>query len=929
MLSVTEMAAQSEFGTTARRLAVVCGWVLVALAAVVLAGWAADSTLLTRISSELPSMKAISAVAIAAIGAGLVLLAPAERSPARERAGLGCGVFAALIGGAVLAEHAFGGFGLDELSFGDDGPDPGRPPLVAALTLALLGLALVTLDRDAPRYRVTLVLQVAGTVLVVCALVGFAYDVDYLRGRSATAGISLHGTLAAAIALLGIALARPDRGAAAFFSGDDPASRLTRRLVPVAIFVPLVLGGLRLLGERADLFSDDVGLALVTLGSMAILLVVILVSARGLRTETARGDEVESSFQAVAEASIEAIVSADDRGAITYFNPSAERMFGYDAGEILGSKLKVLMPERYRDRHQAGLERFLATGERRVIGDTIELTGLRSDGEEFPISLSLVDWEADGKVFFTGTIADISARLAAEQKTRELAAIVEGSDDAVIGWSLDCRVRSWNRGAERIYGYSADEMLGRSHDVLMPPGQESELPMLIERVRDGGWIENFETARMRKDRRRIDVSLTVSRVLGEDGRMIAASTITRDITEQKTAERRLAESARHFELINDLVATCGFDGYFKQLNGAWEPTLGWTPEELLPNPFMDIVYPDDREAVEAEVAKLARGGTTAGFKIRICTKDGGWRWTEWSASPDLPSERFHCVGREITERMEVERALAAERRQLADAQQLASAGSWELDVATGHRIWSEQQFRNHGFDPSEPLPTFEQVLERIHPDDQVAVLRRMAEIEAGGYEFEYSYRLILPDGRVREIEAEVRPFTEADGSIRVMGTTRDVTAERDAERLKEDFFGLVSHELRTPLTSIIGYTELLTEIEAENLSEQGRRFVEVIERNSRRELELVGDLLLLTRITAGTFEIEVGRADLGEIVATSAEAAEPDLGKAGVEISLDLTDAPVIEADPHRLGQVVDNLLSNAIKFTPRGGTDRDPSRAR
>jgi PAS domain S-box-containing protein len=588
------------------------------------------------------------------------------------------------------------------------------------------------------------------------------------------------------------------RRLANIFCGDDPAARLSRRLVPIAIVVPVLLAAARLAGENAGLFSSTLGVVLVACGGSLIMLTVIGLSVHLLRRETARGAAVASSFQAVAEASLEAIVTADERGRIMYFNPAAERIFRHAARSVVGQELKILMPERYRERHQAGLERFLATGERRVIGDTIELTGVRSDGEEFPISLSLVDWEVDGRVFFTGTITDITRR--------------------------------------------------------------------------------------------------------------------------KAAERKLAESARLFELINDLVATCGFDGYFKQLNGAWEAVLGWTPEELLPNPFIGLVHPDDRDAVDREVAKLAAGGTTAAFKIRVRTKDGGWRWTEWSASPDLPSQRFHCVGREITERVEVERTLAAERRQLADAQQLASVGSWELDVTSGYRTWSEQNFRNHGFDPSEPIPTFEQVLERIHPDDQVAVLRRMAEIEAGTYEFEYSYRLVLPDGRVREIEAEGRPFVEADGSVRVMGTTRDVTAERDAERLKDDFFGLVSHELRTPLTSIIGYAELLTEIEAENLSEQGRRFVEVIERNSRRELSLVGDLLLLTRITAGTFEIEISRADLGELVVTSAEAAEPDLAKAGIEIALDLGGAPVIDGDPHRLGQVIDNLLSNAIKFTPRGG---------
>ena len=912
--------ADTTFGPSARRVAGACGWVIAAVGALVLLGWATDSTALKQVDAELPAMKALAALAIVALGIGIVLRAPERRSPARERAGLASTAFVAVIGIAVLFEHAFGGIGIDELLADDVGPDPGRPPLVAATTLTLCALALLTLDRDPPRYRASLWLTAVAALLTQAALVGFAYDVDYLRGRSGSSGVSLPGVLAAALAVTAIALSRPDRGAVAFFSGDDPASRFARRVAPVAIGVPIVLGVLRLAGEHAGLFGDDLGLAIVTLGSMAAVLAVIVLSARDLRHQAARGEVGEQSFRAVAEASLAAIVTADDRGRITYFNPAAERMFGYRAGEAAGSELTLLMPERYHAPHAAGLARFLETGEGRLIGGTVELVARRRDGKEFPVSLSLVDWAVDGRVFFTATIADVGARREAEQATRELAAIVEGSDDAVIGWSLDGLVRSWNRGAERVYGYSAEEMLGRSHDVLMPPGEESELPTLIERLRAGERIESFETARMRKDGRRIEVSLAVSPVLGEAGRVIAASTITRDVSEQKAAERKLAESARHFELINDLVATCGFDGYFKQLNGAWEPTLGWSAEELLPNPYADIIHPDDREAVAREVAKLARGGTTTEFRIRVRTKDGGWRWTEWSASPDLPSAAFHCVGREITERMEVERALAAERRQLADAQQLASVGSWELDLASGSRTWSAQQFRNHGFDPAEPIPEFDRVLERVHPDDQVAVLRRMAAIEAGDHEFEFSYRVVLPDGGVREIVSEGRPFTDAEGSTRVMGTSRDVTAERDAERLKDDFFGLVSHELRTPLTSIIGYTEMLSEIEAGNLSEQGRRFVEVIERNSRRELSLVGDLLLLTRITAGTFEIELARADLAALIGASAEQAGPDLAKAGVEIELDLAAAPVIDADPHRLGQVVDNLLSNAIKFTPRGG---------
>jgi PAS domain S-box-containing protein len=372
------------------------------------------------------------------------------------------------------------------------------------------------------------------------------------------------------------------------------------------------------------------------------------------------------------------------------------------------------------------------------------------------------------------------------------------------------------------------------------------------------------------------------------------------------AERKRAITARHFELIEDLVATCGLDGYFKQLNGAWERSLGWTPEQLLPKPFIEVVHEPDRPAVEAEVARQAQGATTSEFKFRIITADGRVVWTEWSASPDPDGLHFHCVGRVIQRRVEME--------------EIALVGSWEFDLETGAHTWSAQQHRNHGFEPAPTAQSWGEILSHVHPDDREAFAALVAEVRADPAAFATEYRVVLPDGRVRQITVEGRPVFENGRATRLIGTSRDVTAERDAERLKDEFIGLVSHELRTPLTSIIGYTELLAEVESDNLSDQGRRFVEVIDRNSRRELDLVADLLMLTKISAGTFTIEAGDADLAEIARSSYEAAAPEASKAGVELSLQLDDPPVIAGDPDRLGQVADNLVSNAIKFTPDGG---------
>ena len=365
-------------------------------------------------------------------------------------------------------------------------------------------------------------------------------------------------------------------------------------------------------------------------------------------------------------------------------------------------------------------------------------------------------------------------------------------------------------------------------------------------------------------------------------------------------------SSRHFELIQDLVATCGFDGYFKQLNGAWERSLGWAPEQLLPKPFLEVVHGPDRPAVEAEVARQAQGATTSEFKFRIRTADGCLLWTEWSASPDPDGLHFHCVGRVIQRRVEME--------------EIALVGSWEIDLDDATRTWSAQQHRNHGFEPSPTAPTWDEFFGRIHPEDRAAFATKVREMQAEPASFTAEYRVVLPDASTRQITVQGRPVIESGRATRLIGTSRDVTAERDAERLKDEFIGLVSHELRTPLTSIIGYTELLAETESDNLTEQGQRFVEVIDRNSRRELNLVGDLLMLTKISAGTFTIKPTEADLAQIARATYEAAEPEAANAGINLCLEGNGAVSIIGDPDRLVQVAENLVSNAIKFTPEGG---------
>lgn len=128
-----------------------------------------------------------------------------------------------------------------------------------------------------------------------------------------------------------------------------------------------------------------------------------------------------------------------------------------------------------------------------------------------------------------------------EERLYFLASIVESSDDAIIGKTLDGIILSWNPGAQRIYGYSADEVIGKPISILVPPDRPDELPQLLERISQGQRIDHFETVRMRKDGKRIDVSLTISPIKDTTGKIIGASTIARDITERKRIEKELRQ----------------------------------------------------------------------------------------------------------------------------------------------------------------------------------------------------------------------------------------------------------------------------------------------------------------------------------------------------------------------------------------------------
>ena len=222
----------------------------------------------------------------------------------------------------------------------------------------------------------------------------------------------------------------------------------------------------------------------------------------------------ESMAAAVLEGAPDAMVIVDASGTITLVNGQAEHMFGYARGEMLGRHVEILIPQRFRARHGAAMSSYVASPHIRQMGTGLQLFALRKDGAEIPVDIRLSPLRADGRLFVTAAIREVTSERRHHALEAWLAAIVESSDDAIIGKTLDGTITSWNGGAQRLFGYTEEEAVGRPITILVPEEAKDEEAQILDRIRRGERISHYETRRRRKDGQLIDVSLSVSPIRG-------------------------------------------------------------------------------------------------------------------------------------------------------------------------------------------------------------------------------------------------------------------------------------------------------------------------------------------------------------------------------------------------------------------------------
>ncbi|WP_235460924.1 PAS domain S-box protein [Streptomyces olivochromogenes] len=267
---------------------------------------------------------------------------------------------------------------------------------------------------------------------------------------------------------------------------------------------------------------------------------------------TASGSRAaEERFRGLLEAAPDAMVIVDDTGTIKLVNAQTEALFGYKREELLGHPVELLVPGRFRTHHTEHRNAYAHNQQVRPMGAGLDLYGLRKDGTEFPVEISLSPLETADGLLVSAAVRDVSERKAAEERINELAALVESSQDAILAKTLDGRITYWNAAAHSLYGFTAAEAVGQHVSILAPTDRHDEIGVLLDRLRRGEKVEHFETLRLTRNGGLLDVDVTLWPTRAADGTVIGACAIVRDISDRKRAEAELTElyeQQRHIAL---------------------------------------------------------------------------------------------------------------------------------------------------------------------------------------------------------------------------------------------------------------------------------------------------------------------------------------------------------------------------------------------
>jgi PAS domain S-box-containing protein len=562
----------------------------------------------------------------------------------------------------------------------------------------------------------------------------------------------------------------------------------------------------------------------------------------------------------------DAVISTDAEGRVTFVNPVAEGLTGWPQAEALGRPLSEVFHIIAEDtRRPAENPALRALQEGTIVGLANSTVLVARDGTERPIddSAAPIRDEAGTRAGAILVFRDVTERRRAEVALRDkeaaqarLAAIVESSEDAIVSKTLDGVVTSWNQGAERLFGYTAAEAVGRPITLIIPPERLDEEPAILARLRRGEWVEHFETVRVAKDGKRLDISLTISPVRDASGRVIGASKIARDITARKRAEAALREQAR---LLREVAAA----GLTIHSAGSLDSVLRVIAEEA-------------RRVLGAHraVASLTVGEDCAEVTHAVSTSRAFERWREGGIPP--------AVADACAEVCRTNRPM-----------RLTGA---ELDA---HPAWQGVGVRRDDYPPLRGWVAAPMV---SRGGKNLGLIR---VTDKGDGDFSESDEAALAQlAHIASVAIE---------NARLYGELRE------QDRRKDEFLALLAHELRNPLAPLRNGLQVMRLAGGDaSAAAQARAVMERQLSHMVRLVDDLLDVSRVSRNKMELRRSRVLLADVVSCAVETARPAIEEAGHE-LTVSLP-PEPVHLDADLTRLAQVFGNLLTNSARYTPRGG---------
>ena len=505
------------------------------------------------------------------------------------------------------------------------------------------------------------------------------------------------------------------------------------------------------------------------------------------------------------------------------------------------------------------------------------------------------------------------------------------------------RIVSFNRACEQATGYSVAEVKGKYvWDSLLAPDEVEPVKAVFAQLLVGRFPNAHENHWVAKDGARRLIHWHNSCLTDSLGAVEYVVATGIEMTDRRRAEDALRQSEERYrgivETATEAIMVVDAQARIVFVNDRWSEMFGYSREEAMHMTHFELVFPEDTARMK-ERWESRQGGRRESYEIRLRRKNGYPVWVLVGAAPNVGLEGEFLgtltMLADITERKRAEEALGEAKEQLAQALRAANMGVWRLDLRRQKRQFNGEVYQCLGIDPAHFAGTAEEFYAAVHPEDRDRLKVALSQTIAAGAPYDVEYRAVWPDGNVRHISARAQVTRDSSGQPQwVDGLVWDITERKRAEEVlaaakaaaeaateaKSRFLARMSHELRTPLNAIVGFSDLMAEGSAGPLNEDYVRFVGHIQRGASYLLELINDILDLSKIEAG--RVELHREDLR--VARALEEVLAVINPLAAAKKIEITSAVgpdvLVHADRIRFKQILYNLLSNAVKYTPERG---------